>query len=126
MTIWLGGCTSARTVTLVAVTGSTGIMNPATTFESCSGMTGGTVQAGRNMSRYGIDHTLRRSAIITGCTIVGDAGMIEGRRFEGIGRITDTAILIGRDMSDFFRCCKTGIVTGCTVIHDAHMIKARR
>ena len=59
-------------------------------------------------------------------TIIGDAGMIEGRRFESVRGMTDTTILIGRDMIDFFRRSKTGIVTGCAVIHDASVTKGRR
>jgi hypothetical protein len=110
----------------ITVVDTTGIMRPGAAHKSCGGMAGGTVQAGLNMGGNGIHLTLRRIAIMTGCTIVRDASMIEGRRFEGIGGMTDTAILNGRDMTDFFRCGKTGIVTGCTVIHDAHMIKACR
>jgi hypothetical protein len=89
-------------------------------------MTGGTVQAGRYMRGHRIYHTLRCTAIMTGSAIVGDAGMIEGRRLEGTGRMTDTAILTGQDMANFFRPGKTGIVAGCAVIDDACMIKACR
>ena len=120
------GCSTGWRVTGVAIIGAAGIVCPGAAHKGCRGMTGGTVQAGRNMGGHCIYHALRRIAIMTRSAIVRNTGMIEGRRFEGIGRMTDTAILTGRDMSDFFRCGKTGIVTGCTVIHDAHMIKARR
>ena len=110
-------------MTGITVVGTAGIVRPATASEGCGGMTGGTVQAGLNMS---IDHTLRRSAIMTGSTIVNDAGMIESCRHEATGRMADTAVLIGIDMIDFFGCGKTGFMTGRAVIHDAGMIESCR
>ena len=98
MTIWLGGCTSARTVTLVAVTGSTGIMNPATTFESCSGMAGVAIQASFKVGRVGLGRLANRGrTIMTGHTIIHDAGMIKHRTGEAkrqSGGMADTAILV--------------------------------
>ena len=58
--------------------------------------------------------------------IIRDAGMIESRWFEDARVMTDTAILIGRDMIGFLRRGKPSIVTGTAVIHDAHVIKGRR
>jgi hypothetical protein len=52
--------------------------------------------------------------------------MIESRWFEDARVMTDTAILIGRDMIGFLRRGKPGIVTGTAVIHDAHVIKGGR
>jgi len=118
-----------RSITIMAgitVVDATGIVGPATAHKSCGGMAGGTVQAGLNMGGHCIQLTLRRIAIMTRSAIVRDAGMIEGRRFEGIGRVTDTTIVIGCDMTDFFRRGKTDIVTGCAIIHYAHMIKGCR
>ena len=40
--------------------------------------------------------------------------------------MTDTTILVGLYMVDFFRCGETGIVTGCAVIDDAGVTKAGR
>jgi len=120
------GCTAAERVTGITVINTTGIVSPGAAHKGCGGMAGGTVQAGRNMGGYCIHLTLRRIAVMTRGAIIRDTGMIEGRRFEGIGGMTDTAILNGRDMSNFFRRGKTGIVTGCAIIHDTHMIKACR
>lgn len=64
------------------------------------------------MGRYGIHHALRRSAIMTRSAIVGDAGVIEGRRFEGVRVMAHATILGSRDMAGFFRPGKSGIVTG--------------
>ena len=58
--------------------------------------------------------------------IIGDAGMIESRRFEEARVMADTAILIGRDMSGFLRRCKPGIVTGTAVIHYACVTEGGR
>ena len=52
--------------------------------------------------------------------------MIERCRNKATGGVTDTAVLIGCNMADFFRRSETGIVTGCAVIHDTRMIKCRR
>ena len=98
MTIWLGGCTSARTVTLVAVIGSTGIMNPGTTFESCSGMTGAAIQICRKVGRVGLGRLANRGVtIMTGHAIIHNAGMIKHRTGEAkreSGGMADAAILV--------------------------------
>ncbi len=97
MTIWLGGRAAARTVTLVAVTGSTGIMNPGAAFESCGGMTGITIQAGFKVGGVSLGSlTNRRTTVMTGHTIVVDAGMIKYRAGEAKrepGGMANTAIL---------------------------------
>ena len=83
MTIWLGGCATARLVTLVAVIGRAGIMNPGTTDESCSGMTGAAIQICRKVGGIGLGSLANRGrAIMTGCTIVHDTGMIKHRADE--------------------------------------------
>ena len=120
---------ACRSITIMAgitVVDTTGIVRPGAAHKSCGGMTGGAVQVGRNVGGDSVYHTLRRIAIMTPNAIVRDADMIEGRRFEGTGGMADTAILVGLDMSNFFRRGKTGIVTGCAVIHDADMIKGCR
>ena len=89
-------------------------------------MTGGTIQAGRNMRRHGIHHAFRRITIVAGYAIVNDARMIEGCRYEGTGSMADTAVLVSVDMVDFLGCRETSIVTGCAVIHYARVTKGRR
>ena len=108
----LGGRAIAGAVAVATSTRTTGVMCPAAVSEGCCGMTGGAVQAGLNMGGYSIHHTYRGSAIVTRNTIVGNAGVIESRRFEDAGVMADTAILVSRDMTGFFRPGKTGIVTG--------------
>lgn len=108
----LGGRSIAGAVAGITVVDTAGVMRPAAVSEGCCGMTGGAVQAGLNMGRHGIHHTYRGSAIVTRNTIVGDAGVIESRRFEDARVMADTAILVSRDMTGFFRPGKTGIVTG--------------
>ena len=58
--------------------------------------------------------------------IIRDAGMIESRWFEDARVMTDTAILIGRDMIGFLRRGKPSIVTGTAVIHYARVTESRR
>ena len=99
-------------MTGITVVDAAGIVRPAAASEGCGGMTGRTVQVGRNMGGYSIHHALRRSAIMARSAIIGDAGVIESRRFEDARVMADTAILGSRDMTGFFRRSKSGIVTG--------------
>ncbi len=121
-----GGRAAAGRVTAVAVTGTAGIVGPAAAGEGRCGMTGGTVETGRNMGRHGIHHTRRRITIVAGSTIVDDAGMIEACRHEAAGSMTDTAILVGVDMIGFLGRGETSVMTGCAVIHDTGMIETCR
>ena len=49
MTWWFEGRAAPLNVTLVAVTGSSGIVNPRAANEGCRGMTEGAIQGGRNV-----------------------------------------------------------------------------
>ena len=122
----LGSRAATWRVTSVAVADSGGVMDPRAASEGCGGMTGGTVQTGWNMVRHGIHHTSRRITIVARNAIIRDAGMIESRWFEDARVMTDTAILIGRDMISYLRRCKPSIVTGTAVIHDTRVTKTRR
>lgn len=113
-------------MTGIAVTNTAGIVSPGSTGESCGGMTGGTIQAGRNVSWYGIHHACRRIPIVAGSAIVDDPGMIEGSRHEAAGGMADTAILVSVDMVGFLGCGETSIMTGGAVIYDADMIEGCR
>lgn len=126
MTSRFKSCTAARRVTGIAVTNTAGVVRPAAADESSGRMTGGAVQAGRNVRGYGIHHADCRIAIMTRDAIVDDAGMIEGCRNEGTGIMADTTILIGRHMIGFLRRRETSRVTGRAVIHDTRMIKGCR
>ena len=99
-------------VTGITVVDTAGIVRPGAASEGCGGMTGRTIQAGRNMGGDSIHHALRRSAIMARSAIIRDAGVIESRRFENARIMADTAVLGSRDMAGFFRPGKTGIVTG--------------
>lgn len=77
------------------------------------------------MEGYRILLAFRGITIMTGRAIVGDAGVIEGRRFEGARGMTDAAILVSRNVAGFLRCRETGIVAGCAVIDDTDVIKRR-
>ena len=65
-------------------------------------------------------------AIVAGCTIVYDTGMIEHRVDEGTGIMAYTAILIGRHMRACLSYGEYTIVAGCAIIHNAGMIKRCR
>ena len=95
MTIWLGSRAAICTVTLFAVSSTTGIVSPGATYEGCSGVTGTAIQSGRDVGGVGLRiHAYRRTTIMTRSTIVHDAGMIKHRSGEGTGVMTDTAILV--------------------------------
>ena len=96
MTRWFESRTTARTVTLIAVSFTTGIVVcPDAANEACGGMTGTTIQRGRDVGRVGLRfHADRGTTIMTRSTIVHDAGMIKHRPDEGPGVMTDTAILV--------------------------------
>ncbi len=88
---WLFGRAAAIIVALVAVPSTTGIVRPGAAFEGCSGVTGATIQAGRNVI---VMFTKCRRTIMARCTVINDAGMIESSADEASGRMTDATILI--------------------------------
>ena len=126
MAVRFGGRAVAGRVAGVAVTDTAGIVSPAATGKGCGGMTGGTIQAGRYMGRYSIHHACRRISIVAGSTIVDDAGMIEGCRYEATGIMTDPTVLVSVDMIGFLGCGETSVMTGGAVIHDAGVIEGSR
>ena len=98
MTVWLEGRAAAINVTAIAVTDSTGIVNPGAADKGCSGMTGAAIQVGRKVGRVsrGI-FTNRGITIMARLTIVHDASMIEHSADEGkreASRMTDATILV--------------------------------
>ncbi len=126
VTVWFFSCATAVVMTTLAVVGRAGIVHPAATSEGRSGMTGDTIQIGWKMGRHRVLHACRCITIVARNAIIRDAGMIESRRFEDSRVMTDTAILIGRDMIGFLRRGKPGIVTGTAVIHYARVTESRR
>lgn len=84
--------TAAETVTVRAIAGSAGIVEPGATDEGRSGMAEVAIQPGRDV---GAVHACRRITVVAGRAIVHDAGMIKHCADEGSGVMTDTAILIG-------------------------------
>ena len=126
VTVWFFSCATTVVMAILAVVGRAGIVHPAAAGEGCSGMTGDTIQVGWKMVRHGVPLASRRITIVARNAIIGDAGMVESRRFEDARVMTDTAILIGRDMSGFLRRCKTSIVTGTAVIHYARVAEGCR
>ena len=93
-------------------------------------MTEVAIQSGRDVGRVGLGiHANRRTTIMTGDTIVHDAGMIEYRAFEakrGTSGMTDATILVCLYMGVCFTYGEFTIMTGSTVIYDAGMIKGSR
>ena len=126
VTVWFFSCATAVVMTILAVVGGAGIVHPAATSEGRSGMTGDTIQVGWKMVRHGVPLASRRITIVAGNAVVGDAAMIESRRFEDARVMADTAIPVSIDMVDFLGCGKTGIVTRSTIIDDARVTKGRR
>ena len=95
MTIWLESRAAICTVTLIAVSSTTGIVRPGAAFEGCSGVTGTAIQSGRDVGGVGLGiHTNRCRAIMTGDTVINDAGMIEASTNEAGGGMTDATILV--------------------------------
>ena len=74
-------------------------MHPGAADKGCGGVTGTAIQAGGEVSRVGLEgFTFCCVAVMTGGTVVDDAGMIKHRAEEaerGTGRVADTAVLIG-------------------------------
>ncbi len=95
MSVRLGSRIAIRTVTCIALTSSTDIVDPGTTYEGCGGMTGATIQSSRKVGRVGLgSHTFCCNTIMTRSTIVHDAGMIKHRTDEAAGCMTDATILV--------------------------------
>ena len=63
---------------------------------------------------------------MTGSAVVDYPGMIEGGRDKTIRIMTNSAVLVGRDMIARFGFGQTGVVTGSTVIDDADVVKCCR
>jgi hypothetical protein len=79
----LEGRAATVNMTLVTVSGAARIMRPRTANEGCRGMTEVAIQRGCNVCRVGFGvHADCRSAIMTGRTIVHNAGVIEYRTAE--------------------------------------------
>ncbi len=85
MTSRFKGRAAARRMACVAITGTAGIVRPGTVSESRGGMAEVAVQAGRNMRGNRVYLTGCGISIVTGLAVVGDAGMVEGRRYETAG-----------------------------------------
>lgn len=95
MTCRFGSRATVSTVTLVAVTITTGVVDPGTAEEGCGSMTGAAIQSSRKVGRVGLgSHTFRCNTIMTRSAIVHDAGMIKHRTDEAAGCMTDATILI--------------------------------
>jgi hypothetical protein len=90
MTIWLEGRAAALGVTLIAVSGTTGIVRPGATDEGGGGMTEMAIQRGRNV----VVILASRGNPVAGRAIINDAGMIKHRSDEGTGIMTDATILV--------------------------------
>lgn len=110
----------------VAIIGTAGVVRPAAADEGCGSMTGGAIQAGREVGGHCIDLALGGIAIMAGLAIADDTGMVESRRDEAARSMADAAILAGFDVAGFLRCGETDGVTGGTVIDDADVIEACR
>lgn len=63
---------------------------------------------------------------VTGRAVVDDAGVIEHRTDECRGVVTDTAVLVGRNVTYCFTDREHVVVTRTAVVNDAGMIKCRR
>jgi hypothetical protein len=102
-------------VTLVAAIFSAGIVNPGAASEGCRGMAEVAIQCGRNMGGAGFGiHADCRTTIMTGHTIIHDAGMVEYRAGETqreAGGMTDTAILVSLYMGARFTDGEGAIMT---------------
>ena len=73
-------------MTVVACTGSAGIMNPGTTRKGCRGVTGIAIQSGYKVRRVGLGILADRcTTIMAGFAIVHDASMIKHRSDERTG-----------------------------------------
>ena len=91
----LGGGSIAGTVTAIALTGRTRIMEPATTDKSCGSMTVVTIQRCCDMRRIGLGILANsRTTIMAGLAIVHDAAVIKRCPGEGSSVMTDTTILV--------------------------------
>ena len=124
MTAWLGSRAAARTVTLVTVTDTTGIVSPRAAYEGCGCMTGAAIQSGRDVGGVGLGiHTNRCRTIMAGDTVINDTGMIKASADKAGGCMADATILVGWYMAAGFTYGIRAIMTGATVIHDTNMIK---
>ncbi len=91
-------------------------------YEGCGGVTEGAIERRRNVIRRhaGCGNTMARRAV------VHNTGVIERGRDEAPGVMTDTTILIGRNMVDCFACGQASVMTRRAVVNDADVIERCR
>ena len=113
MTGRLGGrATASIIVTCITLTGSISIVDPGTADEGCSGMTIVAIQTGCKMRRIDLGIlTFCCHTIVAGFATVNDAGMIKHRASKRTGVMTNTTILNGRNMRDWFAGGETRTMT---------------
>ena len=112
----------AAVVTGIALARRAGIVEPGPADESRGGVAEMAVQRGCNVGTM----LTGRGHPVAGRAVVDDAGVIKHRTDERAGVVTDTAILVGRDMADRFADCEHVVMTRAAVVDDAGMIKRRR
>ena len=99
MTAWLGSRIAIISVTCITLISSTGIVDPGTADEGCSGMAIEAIQSGCKVSRIGLGIlTDRGRTIMAGFATVYDTGMIKSRAGESAGVMTEATILNGCNM----------------------------
>ena len=126
MQVRFGGCTAARRMTAIAVAGAARVVNPGTADKGRGGMAEVAIQAGRDVRRHCIRHAGGRVAVVTGSTIIDDAGMVEVCRDKAGRGMTDSAILVGRNVIGRFGRGKACVVARGAVIDDAGVIETGR
>ncbi len=123
VTRWLGPRTASRIiVTVIASARTAGIVRPGASDEGRRGVTEMTIQRGRDMGAV----FAGRSHPVTGRAVVDDPGMIEPCANEAAGRVTNTAVLIGRNVAGRFTDREHIIVARAAIIYDTCMTKACR
>ena len=127
MEAWFRSRVAIRTVACIALISSTGIVDPGTAHESCSGMAMLAIQCGCKVSWIGLGIlTLRCHTIMAGFAAVNDACMIKHRSCKRTGVMTDATVLVCWYMAGSFTYSERAIMTGATVIHDTNMVKGCR
>jgi hypothetical protein len=90
-------------VTGIALISTTGIVDPGTTQEGCSGMAIEAIQSSCKVSRIGLGILTDCGHTIMACSaVINDAGVIKYRADERSGVMADATILTGWYMRDWW------------------------
>jgi len=119
---------AADAVAGVALSDGRGIVIPAAADEGCRGVAIVTIQRGIDMRRHGVVLAggTRGTVDVAIDAAGGNAGVVEGRRYEAVGVVANAAILVGLDVIGALVGREGPVVAENAIVDDTGMVEGRR